>query len=103
MKTINCKKKPVVIQAVHLTNELLENPAECNKLWSFIGKQCDTKNYYINAFGSYAPAMHPLGIFIETLEGIEFAKVGCYIMKGIHGECYPCDEKIFKETYDIIK
>ena len=30
------------------------------------------------------------------------AEIGDYIIKGVHGEFYPCKEDIFKETYEII-
>jgi len=39
---------------------------------------------------------------IPTLEGDHMAKEGDYIIKGIEGEFYPCDEEIFKKTYDKI-
>lgn len=40
---------------------------------------------------------------IHTLEGDHRATIGDYIIKGVHGEFYPCKEDIFHETYDIIK
>ena len=30
------------------------------------------------------------------------ASVGDYIIKGVEGEFYPCKEKIFNETYELI-
>lgn len=38
-------------------------------------------------------------VFINTLEGIMKAKIGDYIIKGVKGEFYPCDEEIFHLTY----
>jgi len=43
----------------------------------------------------------PWELFIHTLEGDHQAKIGDYIIKGVHGEFYPCKEDIFHETYDI--
>ena len=43
------------------------------------------------------------GIKISTLEGNMIASVGDFIIKGVAGEFYPCKEKIFKETYELIK
>lgn len=40
---------------------------------------------------------------IKTLVGNETAPVGDYIIKGIHGELYPCSPKIFKESYKEVK
>lgn len=28
-------------------------------------------------------------------------RTGAYVMKGVEGECYPCDEVVFGKTYDI--
>lgn len=41
-------------------------------------------------------------IMIRTLEGVMEARVGCYIIKGIKGEFYPCDHEIFNETYSKV-
>jgi hypothetical protein len=40
------------------------------------------------------------GLYIETHEGLAFAKYGDYIIKGIKGEFYPCSEEIFNLTYE---
>ena len=39
-------------------------------------------------------------ILIDTLEGVMKAKVGDYIIKGVHGEFYPCKPDIFHKTYE---
>jgi len=39
---------------------------------------------------------------VETMEGILEGKPGDYLMIGVKGEMYPCDKKIFEETYQII-
>lgn len=39
-------------------------------------------------------------ILIDTLEGVMRAKVGDYIIKGVHGEFYPCKPDIFEMTYE---
>lgn len=40
---------------------------------------------------------------VETMEGILEGKAGDYLMVGIRGEMYPCDQQIFKETYDWVQ
>ena len=40
---------------------------------------------------------------VETLEGVLEGKSGDYLMIGIQGEMYPCEKKIFEETYEIVK
>ena len=39
-------------------------------------------------------------ITIDTLEGVMKARVDDYIIKGVHGEFYPCKPDIFHETYE---
>ena len=40
---------------------------------------------------------------IVTLEGVMTAHDGDYLIKGVHGELYPCKRKIFEESYEIIE
>ena len=39
---------------------------------------------------------------VETLEGTMTGKKGDWLMIGISGEMYPCDQAIFEKTYSII-
>lgn len=41
-------------------------------------------------------------LFIRTLEGNMKISVGDYIIKGVHGEFYPCKPDIFLETYEKV-
>lgn len=40
---------------------------------------------------------------IDTLEGTMTCGVGDYIIRGIHGELYPCKGDIFHESYVRLK
>ena len=40
---------------------------------------------------------------VETMEGTMKGKKDDWLMVGIHGEMYPCDQEIFKKTYDLLK
>ncbi|WGK64478.1 hypothetical protein [Croceiramulus getboli] len=40
---------------------------------------------------------------VETIEGVMQGKKGDWLMVGIQGEMYPCDQKIFEETYTLLK
>ena len=40
-------------------------------------------------------------LFINTLEGTMHASEGDWIIRGVHGEYYPCKPDIFVETYEI--
>ena len=41
-------------------------------------------------------------LYIHTLEGDMYAKVGDYIIKGVAGETYPCAQLIFERTYEEV-
>lgn len=40
---------------------------------------------------------------VETLEGKMKGKEGDWLMVGVNGEMYPCDQGIFDKTYNLIK
>lgn len=75
------KKKPVVIEAIRFTGSNYEEIRE------FIGKNTLCSD---------------LSIVIPTLEGDMVAQKGDYIIKGVHGEFYPCKPDIFYETYEVV-
>lgn len=41
------------------------------------------------------------GLYIHTLEGDMCISRGDYVIKGVHGEFYPCKPDIFEKTYDV--
>ena len=40
---------------------------------------------------------------VYTMEGVMQGKPGDWLMVGVNGEMYPCNNEIFKKTYDIVK
>ena len=79
---IKYRKKPVVIEAIQLTEENVDLLVE------FCGDKIKS---------------HPLtGVVIETLEGNMLASKGDYIIKDVKGEFYPIKEEIFKLTYEKV-
>jgi hypothetical protein len=40
---------------------------------------------------------------VETLEGKMEGKANDWLMVGVNGELYPCDNAIFEKTYDILE
>lgn len=76
------RKKPVVIEAVQFNGE---NYSECK---DFIGDAFDNTLNYPN---------------IKTLEGVMSVAKGDFIIKGVHGEFYPCKPDIFEKTYEEVK
>ena len=39
---------------------------------------------------------------VETMEGVMNGKNGDYVLIGIRGELYICNEEIFNSTYDFV-
>ncbi|WP_288920493.1 hypothetical protein [uncultured Bifidobacterium sp.] len=80
------RKKPVIIDAWFMD------------LWS------EKPDWLIEAnargdveFGNY-------NMWINTPEGTMKASCGCdYIIRGVHGEIYPCKKDIFEETYEPVE
>jgi len=84
-------KKPVIIEAIQWTGD---NQRE---LEHWIGKGV----YFDKAFLD-VPAVAKVPC-IATLEGYMEITLGDYIIKGVHGEFYPCKPDIFMETYEEVE
>jgi hypothetical protein len=80
------RKKPVVIEAVQLAEDSLDELAE------FCGFN----------IGDVENPLYGSGIVIETLEGNMLARKGDWIIKGVNGEFYPCKPDIFEKTYEKV-
>ena len=84
------RKKPVVIEAVQFLGSTSQRLAI--NMWMEGGE-------YVN------PVVQTRDVgpmFIQTLEGEMTAKPGAWIIKGVNGEFYPCEDDIFRKTYDPI-
>lgn len=79
------RKKPVVIDAIQWTGD---NYAEIFEFTE--GK-------------AYPAESHSDTLIVSTLEGEVEAVKGCYIIRGIDGDNYPCQEAIFNKTYEQVK
>lgn len=83
------RKKPVVVEAVKWNGY---NLAEIKK---FTSNHADVK--YDEKDGEVIA-----DLFIHTLEGDMHASKGDYIIKGVHGEFYPCKPDVFAKTYEEV-
>ena len=79
------RKMPVVIDAWEL-----ESNTDCI-------------NALLETIGGSAHQGPDGSIKIRTLEGVMTAVTGDYIIRGVHGEFYPCKPDIFKETYEEVQ
>lgn len=87
-KQMKYRKKPVVVEAVQWTGD------NYDEICNFIGKKVRVIKYTDDE--------KPVNLIIETLEGDHLASIDDYIIKGVHGEFYPCKPDIFKETYEEV-
>ena len=81
------KKKPVVVEAMQYTTETM---TECLQFLK------EGEAQYVLA----AVELDEVIIKIVTLEGTMTVQNGDYIVKGVHGEVYPCKPDIFEATYE---
>lgn len=75
------RKKPVVIDAFQYAVD--EAPA-----------------WFKDRVGKDVTLIEDVGAKIKTLEGEMLAPFSCMIIRGVHGEIYPCALDIFEETYE---
>lgn len=90
------RKKPVVIEAVEW------NGRNLFEVRTFMGERVNFDGDWRvqDRFHELETHSRLYGLKIETLEGTMNADVGDYIIKGVHGEFYPCKPDIFEKTYE---
>lgn len=91
------RKKPVVIEAVQLTREMVEGHL-------FDGAPLLPSGVSIGSAGFHRvnrtiDFVRPI---VDTLEGRMLAEIGDYIITGIKGEHYACKPDIFAATYEAV-
>jgi len=101
------KKRPVVIEAVQWTGE---NDIEVCNFLAHGTTQLPVPDNYEKLYGSkfhlsLGDNYHMEGqtLIIKTLEGQHIASKGDYIIRGVHGEYYPCKPDIFAKTYELVE
>ena len=82
------RKKPVEIEFMQFTD--VESAHEILE-WS--KGQAEFKVSYNVSVGY---------MYINTMEGKMTADLNDYIIKGVHGEFYPCKPDIFHKTYEVL-
>lgn len=87
------RKKPVIIEAVNWTGNNLR------EIITFTGLHPSAAKW---TWEEFEQVVQKDGLKIFTLEGPLMATVGDWIIKGVHGEFYPCKDEIFKLTYEPI-
>ena len=87
------RKKPIVVEAIQWTGLNLE------EIKTFVGE--DLVYSIVDDAWQVNKGKPFVLMYIKTLEGKLFCSKEDYIIKGVHGEFYPCKPDIFKETYEI--
>lgn len=88
------RKKPVVVEAFQMTPERRKNMSEwpewLKEAWEVtIGPDVlDSSNQKLSC---------------TTLEGVMRINWGDFIIRGVHGEIYPCKPDIFNKTYEKVE
>ena len=86
------RKKPVVIKAVQWTGTNREEIRTfCTHGAFFVPTRQDTEGRSTE-----------WSLLIDSLEGIMYAEIGDYIIKGVNDEFYPCKPNVFEKTYEKV-
>ena len=91
------RKKPVIVEAVQLDN--INVPSVVR----WIGEDKAKMNLESDEAWKLGKAPPTFSVTIQTLEGDMKAMPGDFIIKGVHGEFYPCKPDIFEKTYEAVK
>lgn len=100
------RKKPIIIEAI----QLFDDDKSIRQVQNFIdSKKQETSNIgttlmEMDYWDSYLKIVRRQGgIRLKTMESdneTQIASFGDFIIKGVHGEFYPCKPDIFEKTYD---
>ena len=85
------KKKPVEIEAMQWDGTL----SSANEIMEWSRTDMGPRIVY----NSYTNTIHEPHLNILTMEGVMVARKKDWIIRGIHGEVYPCNPDIFEKTY----
>lgn len=85
---MKARKKPVVVEIIQLEMRSTRSYRKCKQ---FVGESWVDHDNMPNGLPG-----------IATLEGTMEISDGDYIIKGVHGEFYPCKPDIFEQTYDWV-
>lgn len=87
----------------------IKKPIEIN--WFLWQGDIESLSKWHNSFENKYPEGDSIFIYdmsdktlrVNTLEGSSYAvPEGYYILRGIEGEYYPCESKIFQKSYNIL-
>lgn len=83
------RKKPVVVQALLFTKDTRVEDLKS------IGVAHEQDTGFAVTYDNRLP--------IHTPEGVMYARIGDYIIRGVNGEVSPCKPDIFHKTYEMVE
>lgn len=88
------RKKPVEIEAfqIETAHDYLH---EKNPAW--FSDAIEAKTVFVKIYGS------EVIVHIHTLEGVMTSSTGDWIIRGVVGELYSCQDDVFKMTYELVE
>ena len=94
------RKRPVEVEAVQLNWKNWQDV--CELLGGIISPENPARS--VDTFSDRCGEVGPqwIELTIPTLEGNHIAKHGDWIIRGVHGEFYPCKPDIFEKTYEVM-
>lgn len=94
------RKKPVVVEAFQYDGDFRDCDGKYYVPEWAVKALTDGTMYYIYPRAATDFARE---LYIKTLEGNHHASVGDFIIRGVHGELYPCKPDIFAKTYELVE
>lgn len=95
---VKFRKKPIIVEAVQWTYEkgFKEKP---EWLTNAISDGVLIRNEY--SCSTPARELHSEAWCVDTLEGVMRIGNKAWVIRGVNGELYPCDDEVFKKTYEV--
>lgn len=95
------RKLPVEIQALYWDGTASDEM--CEAIESFLDTCNATEEYSPMYSMDRSEAVgEPTVLYLDTLEGTMMSYTTCYIIRGVKGEAYICEEDIFEQTYEEV-
>ena len=96
------RKRPVQIEAVHYNPNKLDLTGLYEDKRNWRSYFSETPEWLVDALDDETIYLSGGKAKIETMEGDMTVEDGSYIIKGVYGEIYVCDETIFYLTYEEV-
>lgn len=83
------RKKPIVIEAIRWVGQVL---ADDDPAW--------WREARTNKTVASGSRMVGGALVVNTKEGVMLVSQGNWVIRGVNGELYGCDDDVFRKTYD---